>query len=116
MAKSPAALLIDSAGNFVGIIDIGGTKYLQAEVKRLVDALPAGTNILGKIGVDPAETGGLALETTLQTADGRLATIDAVLDLIKDTDGIKKITDALPVVDNRIGRIKITDDKPVSNF
>lgn len=53
--------------------------------------------------IDPATEG------TLQSADGKLTTIDAVLDSIKDTDGIKKITDALPVGDNIIGRVKLSD-------
>ena len=50
-----------------------------------------------------------ASEATLAQADGRLATIDAVLDSIKDTDGVKKITDPLPVGDNIIGRVKLSD-------
>lgn len=48
-----------------------------------------------------------ATETTLLAADGRLTTIDAVLDSIKDVDGIKKITDQLPVGSNLIGKIQI---------
>lgn len=50
-----------------------------------------------------------ASESTLATADGRLTTIDAVLDSIKDIDGIKKITDALPTGDNWIGKVKLGD-------
>ena len=46
-----------------------------------------------------------ASEATLATADGRLATIDSVLDSIKDTDGVKKITDALPAGTNEIGKV-----------
>jgi hypothetical protein len=46
-----------------------------------------------------------ATQTTLLAADGRLTTIDAVLDSIKDTDGIKKITDALPTGANQIGAV-----------
>lgn len=112
MSRGPAAILVNEAGDVVGVVDIGGTKYLQAEVKRLVDALPAGTNILGLIGIDPAQKGGLAEQATLLTraseatallSDGRLTTIDAVLDSIKDTDGIKKITDELPAGTKQIG-------------
>jgi hypothetical protein len=46
-----------------------------------------------------------ATEATLLSADGRLTTIDAVLDSIKDTDGIKKITDQLPAGTNEIGKV-----------
>lgn len=46
-----------------------------------------------------------ATEATLSAADTRLATIDAVLDSIKDTDGVKKITEALPVGTNTIGDV-----------
>lgn len=46
-----------------------------------------------------------ATEATLVTADGRLTTIDAVLDSIKDTDGIKKITDPLPAGTNELGKV-----------
>lgn len=46
-----------------------------------------------------------ATEATLLAADGRLTTIDAVLDSIKDTDGIKKITDQLPAGTNEIGKV-----------
>jgi hypothetical protein len=38
-----------------------------------------------------------------------LTTIDGVLDSIKDTDGIKKITDPLPAGTNNIGKIVLTD-------
>jgi hypothetical protein len=52
-----------------------------------------------------------ASETTLLSADGRLATIDAVLDSIKDTDGIKKITDpvGLGAGTEIVGKVYITD-------
>lgn len=56
-----------------------------------------------------------ATQATLAAADAKLATIDAVLDSIKDTDGVKKITDALPVGDNIIGRTKITDGVDVAD-
>lgn len=55
-----------------------------------------------------------ATEATLLAADGRLTTIDAVLDSIKDVDGIKKITDALPVGGNLIGRTILRD--PTDSF
>lgn len=48
----------------------------------------------------------LATQATLLAADGRLTTIDAVLDSIKDTDGIKKITDELPAGTQEIGAVR----------
>jgi hypothetical protein len=49
MSRGPAAILVDAAGNVVGIVDISGTKYLQTEVKRLVDAVPIGDNRIGRV-------------------------------------------------------------------
>ena len=46
-----------------------------------------------------------ATEATLLSADGRLTTIDAVLDSIKDVDGVKKITDELPAGTQEIGKV-----------
>lgn len=48
-----------------------------------------------------------ASETTLALADGRLTTIDAVLDSIKDADGIKRINDALPAGTNLLGNVRL---------
>lgn len=48
-------------------------------------------------------------ETTLSAVDAKLATIDAVLDSIKDTDGIKKITDSLPAGTNIVGKAVLSD-------
>ena len=45
-----------------------------------------------------------ATQTTLVAANTKLDTIDAVLDSIKDTDGIKKITDPLPAGTNTLGK------------
>lgn len=85
-------------------------------IKKIVDQLPAGTNNIGDVDVvSSALPAGAATETTLTAADTKLGTIDAVVDSIKDTDGIKKITDALPVGDNVIGRVKITDGTSVAD-
>lgn len=78
-------------------------------------SIPEGTNNIGDVDVvSSALPAGAATETTLAAADTKLGTIDGVLDSIKDTDGIKKITDALPVGDNNIGRVKITDGTNVA--
>jgi hypothetical protein len=47
------------------------------------------------------------LATLLTQATG--AAIQAVLEAIRDTAGVKKITDALPTGDNIIGRVKLSD-------
>lgn len=99
MSDSPAVLLYDAAGNPVTIVADGGVYRLSGVTKVLSSS---GSQI------DPATEGTLATrasETTLLNADGRLTTIDAVLDSIKDTDGIKKITDQLPAGTNEIGKV-----------
>ena len=175
MSLTPAAILYDSTGtNPVSIITDSGVYRVSTEgkllnvsgtqvnpateetldsikdtdgIKKITDALPAGTNLLGKVQIrnpgntvdlgdssnpvriDPTGTTtqpmsasslplptGAATETTLSSADGKLTTIDSVLGSIKDTDGIKKITDALPVGDNNIGRVKITDGTNVAGL
>jgi len=78
------------------------------------ESLPAGDNNIGNVDVvSSALPTGAATEATLSAADTKLGTIDSVLDSIKDTDGIKKITDALPIGDNIIGRVKLTDGADV---
>lgn len=123
MAKSPAALLIDESGNKVGVI-LDDTIYrlqMAGKVQRASDGAyinPATQETLASLdGKDFATQTTLATraseatlatrasEATLLQADGRLATIDAVLDSIKDTDGIKKITDQLPAGTNEIGKV-----------
>lgn len=114
MGISPAVILYDANSNPVSIIDDSGV-YRLSGVTKVLDS--------GGSQVDPASEGTLATraseatlatrasevtlatraseatlatrasEATLLTADGRLTTIDAVLDAIKDTDGIKKIVD-----------------------
>jgi hypothetical protein len=117
MGLSPAAILYDASGNPVSIIDDSGT-YRLSGVTKVLDS--------GGSQVDPASEGTLATraseatlatraseatlttrasEATLLSADGRLTTIDSVLDSIKDTDGIKKITDQLPAGTNEIGKV-----------
>lgn len=85
MAKNPIAVLYDANGNPVSIISDGGVYRISTT---------------GKI----QNASGTAINPATQET----------LVLIKDTDGIKKITDALPTGDNRIGRVKITDDTNVA--
>jgi hypothetical protein len=103
-----AALLIDENGNYVGVV-LDGSVYRLEMAGKL-------RNVAGTI-VNPSTEDTLATraseatlatratEATLLSADGRLTTIDSVLDSIKDTDGIKKITDQLPAGTNEIGKV-----------
>lgn len=106
-ANEPASIIRDpTTGNPIGVV-LDGTVYrFRTETK-----LTAGTEIVGLVGVDPAQTGGLALEATLQTiaTQATLAAVQAVLEAIRDTSGVKKITDALPSGDNTIGKVKALD-------
>jgi len=106
----------------------------------LASAIPAGTNEIGKVAQGTKAAGSAAWPQVLYDAsgnavgvvlDGSLYRLQAqakiinvagsyinpatedTLALIKSTDGIKKIVDALPVGDNRVGRVKITDDTNV---
>lgn len=92
-------VLFDSSGNAIKVT-LDGADYKYEFIGKL-------RNAAGSI-FNPAT------EETLAAADTKLGTIDATLDSIKDTDGIKKITDALPVGDNIIGRAKITDGTDVA--
>jgi hypothetical protein len=77
-------------------------------IKKITDPLPAGTNNIGDVDVaSSALPAGAATESTLAAADTKLGTIDGVLDGIKDTDGIKKITDQLPAGTNNIGDVDV---------
>lgn len=105
---SPAAILYDASGNPVAVVNDGGV-YRIAGLHKVLDAggsqiNPATQETLATRASE-ATLATRASEATLLTADGRLTTIDAVLDSIKDTDGIKKITDQLPAGTNEIGKV-----------
>jgi len=107
VANRPGVLLYDANGNPIATTEDGGDYKIETISKQ--------RNSAGTV-VNPATEDTLstrASETTLLAADGKLLTIDSVLDSIKDTDGVKKITDALPVGDNIIGRTKVTDGTSV---
>lgn len=197
--NQPGVLLYDADGNPIATTDDGGEHKLEAitkqrnaagtiidpatqgtleaikdtdGVRKIVDPLPAGTNVLGKLGIDSANTGGLALESTQTTLateasvssiDGKVATeatlsslegkaatqttlaaletkaatqttlaaleskaatqttlatlatqvtaaaVQAVLEAIRDTAGVKKITDELPAGTQDIGSFRLRD-------
>jgi len=106
-------------------VDLGTEATLQALDAKLatidtaLDAILVDTNSsVALLTTIDADTSNLdvalstrATEATLLAADGRLTTIDAVLDSIKDTDGIKKITDpiGLGAGTEIVGKVYITD-------
>ena len=104
MTIDPKYVLYTEDGAPIGAILDGSTWRLAVE-----GAAP-GTNI-GDVGVlnssdvqiDPAT------EPTAIAAKGVLDTIDAAIASVKDTDGVKKITDALPAGTNKLGTIEISD-------
>lgn len=123
MADGVARVLVDSSGNLVKVTQ-DGSEYKIEIIGKLRDAdgtivNPAKEdgNLATLAGKDFATQTTLASllsafnaedfasETTLLSVDGRLTNIDAVLDSIKDTDGIKKITDQLPAGTNEIGKV-----------
>lgn len=87
MARSPISLLIDQVGNPVGVVDKEGNYRLLVE-----------TTVSGQLNIDPANTGGLALDTTLQQ-------IDITLSGIKDS-----VEDPIPSGINEIGRVRLRDN------
>ncbi len=60
MSDSPAVILFDVNGNPIGTVIDGVYYRLQVEAK-----LAAGEEVIGKVGIDGYETGGLALDSTL---------------------------------------------------
>ena len=90
MTETLARVLFDSNGNAIKVTQ-DGSDYKYEFLGKLRNA--AGTI------VNPAT------EDTLSAADTKLGTIDGVLDSIKDTDGIKKITDELPAGTQEIGSV-----------
>jgi len=89
-----ASYITDDDGNAVGVI-LDGTIYRIQQIGKLLNASGAQINP--------------STEDTLSNVDTKLGTIDGVLDSIKDTDGIKKITDALPAGTNIVGKVNISD-------
>jgi hypothetical protein len=67
---------------------------------------------LGEVQESPTQ---YTLLERIKTLFTKLTEIDTVLDAINLTTGIKKIVDALPIGDNIIGRVKVTDGTDVQN-
>lgn len=107
--ESPAAVLVDENGNIVGITLDGSVYKIEGltKLRNSSDAIvnPSTEDTLATRASE-STLSTRATESTLTAADAKLATIDSVLDLIKDTDGIKKITDELPAGTQEIGAVK----------
>ncbi len=82
-------------------------------VKKITDALPTGDNTIGRakvtdgtnvLAVDASGRAAIQDPPNLDVALSTRAT-EATLASIKDTDGIKKITDQLPAGTNEIGKV-----------
>lgn len=103
----------------------------------IASAIPAGSNVIGKVGIDqttPGVTNGVQVITAIPAGDNNIGNVDVVssalpagaataakqdtiigavdglenlITAIRDTNGIKKIADALPAGDNNIGNIDV---------
>jgi len=107
---SPAAILFDAYGNEIALadgyqitVDTKGIPIIVVNnndeamlvrsdndgyllsTARIEDPLPAGTNIIGEVGIDSTNTGGLALEITQQT----LATESTLVDAYNKLDSLE---------------------------
>lgn len=100
MTIDPENVLFTPDGQPIGVV-FDGTYYRLAVDSK---ATPSPDTNIGDVGNLNASN----VKINPATED-TLALLKAAIDLIKDTDGIKKITDALPTGDNTVGRIKLTD-------
>jgi hypothetical protein len=79
-----------------------------AGIKKITDPLPAGTNNIGDVDVvSSALPSGAATEATLAALNTNAADIETILTAIRDTAGVKKITDQLPAGTNNIGDVDV---------
>lgn len=133
--------IYDSAGNLIdpakdASVTALGTILTAIKdtdgIKKIIDALPTGTNEIGKVAQGTKAAGSAAWPIVLYDASGnaisilsdggvyRIQTVGKLLNtsgaqinpateetlaLIKNTDGIKKIVDALPTGSNTIGKV-----------
>lgn len=89
-------------GGLVGIRD-------STTSNELVITATGAAKTDGSDVTQPISASSLPLPTGAAT-ENTLATIDSVLDSIKDTDGVKKITEALPAGENIVGRVRVVGD------
>lgn len=89
----------------------GGGGGIVSYVNSAGLATPVTLNASGKV---PVSLGSDKINVNIDMATAGIAT-EATLALIKNTDGIKKITDALPAGDNNIGNVDIVTMPVVTN-
>lgn len=83
---------------------------IQTQVaKESTLATRASESNLTGLRSDVAKESTLASLLTAVAKEVTLANLETLITAIKDTDGIKKIVDALPAGDNVVGRVKIDD-------
>jgi len=112
MTESVGRVIVDATTEDTLEVDSSGRAAIQDQPNmdvalstRATETTAAGIKTgTDKIPADPAREGGNL--ATLAAVD--FAT-ETTLDAIKDTDGIKKITDPLPAGTNEIGKVQITD-------
>lgn len=80
----------------------------------------AAVNVSGQVAIQnppnlDAAASTLATSAKQDTLIGHVDGLETLITAIKDTDGVKKITDALPTGDNSIGRVKLTDGGEVAS-
>jgi len=84
-------------------------------IKKITDPLPAGTNTIGKVdqgapGLSAWKVDGSGVVQPVSATSWPLptgASTEATLAAIKNTDGVKKITDPLPAGNNNIGDVDV---------
>lgn len=122
--------LADADGNILAIITDGGAKKL-ATAARLHDGstfykattpsdtqpisavtlpLPAGAATETTLALIKAKTD--AIPTDPAKESGKLTSLETILTAIRDTAGVKKITDALPAGTNNIGDVDLASPLP----
>jgi len=115
MAKSPVVILYDASGNPVSVVSDSGV-YRLSMLGKLLSA--SGTQINpatedGNLASIKAKTDNIPSDPAKES--GKLTSLETILTAIRDTAGIKKITDSLPEGDNGIGRVKVWDGTSVAD-
>lgn len=116
MSRSPAVILYDASGNPLAVADgvtiPAGTKGLLIAGSDGVNARFAKVTAAGRVVTDGSEVTQPISASTLPLPTG--AATEVTLASIKDSDGIKKITDALPAGTNRIGAVRLLSQGDVA--
>lgn len=110
-----ASFLVDDNGNPVGVV-LDGSVYRLQGIGKILNASGSQINPATQETLSSLEGKDFATQTTLSSVLSKLTEIDTAVDSVKDTDGIKKITDALPTGDNWIGKTKVGDGTNVAGI